>query len=134
MTATSKKIQFLKSFEIITNDGKSHFVSAFSKNNVKAYWRSSPIKKIIERTDIDPQTNTSIEMVIVVDKSNYEVYEFIGGHLGICKTGKSSECVYGGNSANLDDYNEDYIREVYENWNGELHYSGATYGYLIETN
>ena len=50
----------LKSFEVVSTNGKSHFISAFTKKNVKEFWRSSPIKKIIERTDIDPSTNTTI--------------------------------------------------------------------------
>lgn len=51
----------LKSYEVITTNGKSHFVSAYSKKSVENFWVSSPIKKIIERKDIDASTNTNIE-------------------------------------------------------------------------
>lgn len=50
----------LKSYEVITHDGKSHFVSATSKKEVAEFWVSSKPKKIIERKDIDPETNTKI--------------------------------------------------------------------------
>ena len=51
----------LKSYEVITTNGKSYFVSAYSKKSVEYFWVSSPIKKIIERKDIDASTNTNIE-------------------------------------------------------------------------
>lgn len=51
----------LKSYEVVTTDGKSHFVSAYSKKSVEIFWVSSPIKKIIERKDIEASTNTNIE-------------------------------------------------------------------------
>jgi len=68
---------------------------------------------------------------IKFDKNNYEVYSFISGYFGICEKGKhGGNCVQGGDSANEDDYNEEYINEVFEQWDGTLHYSD-TYGYLI---
>jgi hypothetical protein len=56
-----QKMKNLKSYEIITPNGKSHFVSAFSKKSVENFWLSSPIKKLIERKDIDASTNMNIE-------------------------------------------------------------------------
>lgn len=54
-------------------------------------------------------------------KENYEVFEFNSGYYGIClKNTFGGVCVYGGDSANEDDYNEDYINEVYDNWDGSL--------------
>lgn len=53
-------MKILNSYEVITNDGKSHFVSAYSKKEVADFWQSSKPKKVIERGDIDPETNTNI--------------------------------------------------------------------------
>lgn len=50
----------LKSYEVITRNGKSHFVSAYSKKQVEDFWASTKPKKIIERKDINPNTNTKI--------------------------------------------------------------------------
>jgi len=50
----------LKSYEVITKNGKSHFLSAYSKKSVEIFWVLSPIKKIIERKDIDTSTNINI--------------------------------------------------------------------------
>jgi hypothetical protein len=50
----------LKSYEVITGDGKSHFISAYSKKNIKNFWVSSLIKKIIKRKDIDVLKNINI--------------------------------------------------------------------------
>jgi len=33
---------------------------------------------------------------------------------------------------NEDDYSEDYINEVYQQWDGTLYYTGEKYGYKIE--
>ena len=38
--------------------------------------------------------------------------------------------VFGGDSANEDDYNEEYINEVYNSWDGTLHLD-SKYGYKI---
>lgn len=68
---------------------------------------------------------------IKVNKADYEVYSFMSGFFGICeKSHNGGNCVQGGDSANEDDYNEEYMNEVFENWGGTLYYSDA-YGYLI---
>ena len=65
---------------------------------------------------------------IKVNKSEYEVYQYMGGYFGICRIGSNGGSpVFGGDSANEDDYNEEYIRGKFESWNGELHYSGNEY-------
>lgn len=74
-----------------------------------------------------------LEKNIIVEKNNYEVYPFISGYFGICKTGELGRgCVFGGDSGSQDSYNETLINSVYENWNGELVYTGKKYGYRIE--
>ena len=63
-----------------------------------------------------------------VNKSDYEVYQFISGYFGICKAGHPGvDCIFGGDSANEDDYNEDYIRGVYDQWDGTLTRYGNNY-------
>ncbi len=59
---------------------------------------------------------------IKVKKENFQVHQFIGGYYGICE--HDGDCVFGGDSANEDDYNEDYINEVYSQWDGTLTYTG----------
>ena len=67
-----------------------------------------------------------------VNKKNYHVHQFISGYYGICEQSSGGDCVFGGDSANEDDYNEDYINEVYQQWDGTLIYTGDRYGYRIE--
>jgi len=55
------------------------------------------------------------------DKKDYEVFSFINGYYGICKKDThGGECIYGGDSANEDDYNKEYIQDVFNQWNGTL--------------
>ena len=67
-----------------------------------------------------------------VNKEDYHVHQFISGYYGICEQSSGGGCVFGGDSANEDDYNEDYINEVYQQWDGTLTYTGDRYGYRIE--
>lgn len=67
-----------------------------------------------------------------VNKKDYQVHRFISGYYGICEKSSGGGCVFGGDSANEDDYNEDYINEVYQQWDGTLTYTGDRYGYRIE--
>lgn len=68
---------------------------------------------------------------VKVQKMDYEVYSFSSGYFGICKKGEhGGNCVHGGDSANDDDYDEDYMNAVFEEWDGTLHYD-SVYGYLI---
>jgi len=64
-----------------------------------------------------------------VNKSNYEVFEYMSGYFGICDK-NSFRCVFGGDSANEDDYNKEYISSIYDAWDGVLTYSNC--GYKIE--
>lgn len=56
-----------------------------------------------------------------VNKTDYEVYEFLGGQFGICLNGESGGgCIFGGDSACEDHYKRDYIQSVYDAWDGVL--------------
>jgi len=56
-----------------------------------------------------------------VNKNDYEVFEFMSGYFGISKKGEAGGgLIFGGDSANEDDYNEDYINGLFENWDGTL--------------
>lgn len=69
---------------------------------------------------------------IQVNKSDYEVYSFSSGYFGICEKGMNGgNCVFGGDSANEDDYNEDYINQVFSEWDGVLTDTYSKYGYQI---
>ena len=64
------------------------------------------------------------------NKSEFSVEQFNGGQYAIVdKTNQN--VVYGGDSANEDDYNEDYINDVFTNWNGQLTYVNDVYEYMI---
>lgn len=67
---------------------------------------------------------------ITRNKSEFSVEQFIGGQFAIVDS-TNQRIVYGGDSANEDDYNEDYINDVFTNWNGELTYVSDVYGYMI---
>ena len=73
-----------------------------------------------------------MEAIKKVNKEDYHVHQFISGYYGICEQSSGGGCVYGGDSACEDHYNEDYINDVYEQWDGTLHYTGEKYGYKIE--
>lgn len=60
---------------------------------------------------------------ITRNKSEFSVDKFIGGQFAIIDN-TNQKVVFGGDSANEDDYNEDYINDVFENWNGELNENG----------
>ena len=62
-------------------------------------------------------------MKILVNKRDYEVHQFIGGHFGIIEK-ETQDCVFGGDSADHDSYDEELMDLVYENWNGELNEDG----------
>ena len=67
-----------------------------------------------------------------VNKNDYEVYQHIDNYFSICKKNThGGEVVYGGDAANQDDYNEAYMTEVFEEWDGTLYYEGDKYGYMI---
>jgi hypothetical protein len=50
----------LKSYEIITMNGKSHYVSAISKKSVLEFWSNSKPKTVKLRKDIEPSENFTI--------------------------------------------------------------------------
>ena len=64
-----------------------------------------------------------MEKIKKVNKEDYHVHKFISGYYGICEQSSGVGCVYGGDSACEDHYNEDYINDVYEKWDGTLHYT-----------
>jgi len=55
-----------------------------------------------------------------VNKSDYLVNQRMSGAFAIELISAPHTIVFGGDSANEDDYNEDYINDVFNNWNGEL--------------
>ena len=67
---------------------------------------------------------------ITRNKSEFSVEQFNGGQFAIVDN-TNQRIVYGGDSANEDDYNEDYINSVLTNWNGELTYVNDVYEYMI---
>lgn len=54
-----------------------------------------------------------------VKKTDYEIFAFFSGYYGIINT-KTREIVFGGDSANFDCYNMEFIKSVFKNWNGKL--------------
>jgi len=64
------------------------------------------------------------------NKSDFSVDKFIGGQFAIIDN-TNQKVVFGGDSANEDDYNEEYINDVFEQWDGTLTYT-ELYGYKIE--
>lgn len=69
---------------------------------------------------------------IKVKKSNYGIFKFASGYFGICEKGTyGGNCVHGGDSANEDDYNKEYMESVLKEWDGTLYYHGEKYGYKI---
>jgi hypothetical protein len=56
-----------------------------------------------------------------VNKADYEIYSYKGGYHGICLIGfHGANPVFGGDSANEDDYNIEYISDIYNQWDGML--------------
>ena len=64
------------------------------------------------------------------NKTEFSVEQFNGGQYAIVDN-TNQRIVYGGDSANEDDYNEDYINDVFTNWNGQLTYVNDVYEYMI---
>ena len=67
---------------------------------------------------------------ITRNKTEFSVEQFNGGQYAIVDN-TNQRIVYGGDSANEDDYNEDYINDVFTNWNGQLTYVNDVYEYMI---
>lgn len=63
-------------------------------------------------------------MKATVKKLDYQVVKMNGGQFAIELIKAPHTIVFGGDSANEDDYNEDYIQDVFNNWNGELDENG----------
>lgn len=64
------------------------------------------------------------------NKTEFSVEQFNGGQYAIVDN-TNQRIVYGGDSTNEDDYNEDYINSVFTNWNGQLTYVNDVYEYMI---
>ena len=81
--------------------------------------------------DLENGTGIYDEKNRSVNKDLYEVYQFTNGHYGICeKSSPGRGCVFGGDSANEDDYNLEYIQGVFEKWDGKLELT-EKYGWTI---
>ena len=66
---------------------------------------------------------------VVVDKNDFEIYDHANGYYSVCsKNGHT--IVAGGDSANEDDYNFEYIKEIFDNWDGTLYFHDK-YGFKI---
>ena len=65
-----------------------------------------------------------VQPINQVDKTDFFVNQFMGGQYGICNTPSGAGCVFGGDSACEDHYNEEYMNEVYASWNGTLNEEG----------
>jgi hypothetical protein len=63
-------------------------------------------------------------MKATVNKADYQVVKMNGGQFAIELIQAPHTIIFGGDSANEDDYNEDYINDVFANWNGELDENG----------
>jgi hypothetical protein len=63
-------------------------------------------------------------MKSTVNKADYQVVKMNGGQFAIELIQAPHTIIFGGDSANEDDYNEDYINDVFANWNGELNEDG----------
>jgi hypothetical protein len=63
-------------------------------------------------------------MKATVNKADYQVVKMNGGQFAIELIQAPHTIIFGGDSANEDDYNEDYINDVFANWNGELNEDG----------
>jgi hypothetical protein len=63
-------------------------------------------------------------MKATVNKSDYQVVKMNGGQFAIELIQAPHTIIFGADSANEDDYNEDYINDVFANWNGELDENG----------
>lgn len=55
-----------------------------------------------------------------VNKEDYHVHLFLSGCYGICEQPDGGNCVFGGDSANEDDYSGEYMEAVYQQWDGTL--------------
>jgi len=55
------------------------------------------------------------------NKENFEIFDFMDGYFGICEKGSfGGNCIFGGDSACEDHYIEEYINDVFEEWDGEI--------------
>ena len=64
---------------------------------------------------------------IKLNKADYYIHEFIGGYYGICTDATGAGCIFGGDSANHDDYDLELFTYVYDNWNGYVREENGDY-------
>ena len=86
---------------------------------------------LIDRYDLD--INRLFEegyYPIEVDKKDYHVKKMLTGYYGIYEN-TFYECVFGGDSACDDHYNEEYVESVYDDWDGVLYWKDK-YEYQID--
>ena len=68
---------------------------------------------------------------INVDKSDFEINQYIGGQYAIAiKNSYGGNTVFGGDPACEDHYDKEFVQSVFDNWDGVLYWND-TYGYLI---
>jgi hypothetical protein len=80
-----------------------------------------------------------MENTTKVNKTDFEVYQFFSGYYGICKKNENGGgLIFGGDAADEDCYNRDYIELTMELWDGTLEDSGnSNYGiegYVLKHN
>jgi hypothetical protein len=126
----------MKTFQVkkIIRDEKNYPLETKTVGTVKAKNHTEAMRIAAKEFNNDNYANISVIPVITkVNKSDYEVFSFNSGYFGICKKGShGGECVYGGDSACEDHYNEQSVKDIFDSWDGSLHYTGDKYGYTIE--
>jgi len=103
---------------------------------------ADPVQPLTDRNEIEEVLNEQYSdgeafeiffKTIIVDPADYEIFSFASGYFGICEKGShGGNCVKGGDSANHDDYNEEYMKDELDRWDGPLYYTGGKYGYKID--
>lgn len=131
-----------KEFIVATSSGK--YVSAIYFLNGLDFETSSELSAQVFEEEakefilIEEASGTAIDYLFVTiktffSKDDFEIYDFANGYFGICEKNKhGGNCIYGGDSACEDHYNRSYIEDVFEEWTGELSWTGDLYGYQIE--
>lgn len=118
---------------VLTAEQKANGAEYRYKAEVKYSLLQMKVKGIVQSSFRNNRSYWELkpESTKKVNKEDYFIHQFISGYFGICSEVGGGNCVFGGDSANEDDYNYDYIKDVYDNWDGTLTYSGNKYGYQI---
>lgn len=66
-------------------------------------------------------TATLDDSEVIVNPKDFYIFQYQGGHYSIRGTLFNREIeVFGGDSANEDDYNLEYLEDTLDNWDGKL--------------